>query len=242
LKYGVVVAAFGSNYESIATVTHPLIESYAKRISADFIRLKERKFPNSPVGYEKLQMGELLDAYDRLIWLDTDILIRKDTPSLFDVVPVGTFGAFDEWPYNEEWKQRHISQLNAACVDFGLKPVSPKIYFNSGVMVFDKTHREMFQSPNGPLLDRFQEQSLLNIRLFLLGFKFQDITLKFNHIYKLNRNIDKYNRFDQYIIHYVGLFTSGKFAEEVKNSSHADYLKRENIMFNARFDPTLARK
>lgn len=43
----------------ITALTYPLIEAYAEKIGADFHIISERKFPEWPVTYEKLQIFEL---------------------------------------------------------------------------------------------------------------------------------------------------------------------------------------
>lgn len=43
----------------ITALTYPLIEAYAHKIGADFHIIRERKFPEWPVTYEKLQIYEL---------------------------------------------------------------------------------------------------------------------------------------------------------------------------------------
>ena len=43
----------------ITDITYPLIKRYAKHIDADLHIIKDRKFPDWPVTYEKLQIYEL---------------------------------------------------------------------------------------------------------------------------------------------------------------------------------------
>jgi hypothetical protein len=68
----------------ICALTYPLIQAYARKIGADFQVIRERKFPDWPVVYEKLQIHELgqRDSNDWNIYIDSDTLIN---PEMFDI-------------------------------------------------------------------------------------------------------------------------------------------------------------
>lgn len=78
------VAVYTLNIENyfpeMMEITIPLMKQYSQRIDADFIEIKERKFPDWHLVYEKLQIYELGKNYDWNIFFDGDILIH---PSLF---------------------------------------------------------------------------------------------------------------------------------------------------------------
>ena len=72
------------DYKLLAAITHPTLEAYAERIGAKFIVLG------------KSEIHKLLQYdYERIILVDSDLIIRPDTPSLFDVVPEGWVGAYN---------------------------------------------------------------------------------------------------------------------------------------------------
>lgn len=66
----------------ITALTYPYIEKYAKKIQADIHKITERKFPDFPVTYEKLQIYELAQQMenDWNIYIDSDALVHPDTP------------------------------------------------------------------------------------------------------------------------------------------------------------------
>ncbi len=68
----------------ITELTYPLIKRYAEKIGADFHIISERKFPNMPPVYEKLQIYELGKKMgnDWNIYIDSDALVH---PDFFDV-------------------------------------------------------------------------------------------------------------------------------------------------------------
>ena len=65
-------------FPEMAKITLPNIERYAKKIGANFHLITERKFPEWPVTYEKLQIHELGKDADWNIHVDADMLIHPD--------------------------------------------------------------------------------------------------------------------------------------------------------------------
>jgi len=65
----------------ITELTYPLLKRYAKKIGADFHIINERKFPDWPPVYEKLQIYELGQEMenDWNIYIDGDALVHPDT-------------------------------------------------------------------------------------------------------------------------------------------------------------------
>lgn len=65
----------------ITDITYPLIRHYAHKIGADFHMITERKFPDWPVTYEKLQIFELgrMHKNDWNIYIDSDALVHPET-------------------------------------------------------------------------------------------------------------------------------------------------------------------
>lgn len=66
----------------ITATTYPWIKYYADKIGADFRILDERKYPEAPATYEKLQLFTEGEAYDWNIYIDSDALVH---PDMFDV-------------------------------------------------------------------------------------------------------------------------------------------------------------
>jgi hypothetical protein len=71
-----------NNYEpNITALTYPLMRAWAHKIGAEFRIITERKFPDFPIVYEKLQLHELGADSDWNIYLDSDALVN---PEMFD--------------------------------------------------------------------------------------------------------------------------------------------------------------
>jgi hypothetical protein len=79
---------------SITRYSLPILEAYANKIGADFRVIQERKFPEVPAPYEKLQVFELGNQYEYNIIVDADLLIDPSAPDLTRRVPVGHLGYY----------------------------------------------------------------------------------------------------------------------------------------------------
>jgi hypothetical protein len=74
----------GNYAPEIRALTFPLMEAFARKIGAEFHVITERRFPDWPIPYEKLQiyaLGQDADPPDWNWFLDADTLV---SPEMFD--------------------------------------------------------------------------------------------------------------------------------------------------------------
>jgi hypothetical protein len=71
-------------------VSYPFMRYYAWKIGAEFIEITERKYPDWPIVYEKLQIYERGRGYDWIEYLDADALVHPDTPDWKAFIPPHT--------------------------------------------------------------------------------------------------------------------------------------------------------
>lgn len=83
MKKTIYLLNIGDYAPAITKLTRPHIDAWAKKIGADIVEIKERKFPDMPVVYEKFQIYELAKANksDWNIYIDSDALVH---PDMFD--------------------------------------------------------------------------------------------------------------------------------------------------------------
>jgi hypothetical protein len=76
----------------VKRLTLPFIELYAKRIGARIHTITERKYPDWPVTYEKLQIYDWAREIgsDWNLFLDLDALIHPECPDYTIYLPMGT--------------------------------------------------------------------------------------------------------------------------------------------------------
>ena len=93
LKKTIFTLNVGGYSPEITKRTYPHIKAYADKIGAHFVVIEDRKYPNFPVVYEKLQIYDL-GAYmgnDWNIYVDSDTLIHPDTPDFTVLLNKDTF-------------------------------------------------------------------------------------------------------------------------------------------------------
>lgn len=192
----------GSKYNSIWQRTESMFVDYAEKSDAELIVLKGADHVPSP-HWLKFSIYELLKKeFNRVAFIDADIIIRDDAPSLFDIVPEDELGIFDEG----EWAPRAICLYETMKVyDMKLPNWNGRSYYNTGVMVVSRQHRHIFKVNEEikPLRNNFGEQTYLNMRIMQSGVKIFNLDYKYNRMSVMDR-ITGMTRLDSYMIHYAG--------------------------------------
>jgi hypothetical protein len=81
------------NYAPALTqITYPFIYTWANKIGAEVVQITERKFPEWPITYEKLQIYELARKHgaEWNIYIDSDALVHPETPDWTAFIPRDT--------------------------------------------------------------------------------------------------------------------------------------------------------
>lgn len=79
MKKCVHIVVIGDNYlQKLKQITLPNLLAYAQKIGADVNIIKERKFEQFPITYEKMQVFEDGKEYDWNVLIDLDTLIHPD--------------------------------------------------------------------------------------------------------------------------------------------------------------------
>jgi hypothetical protein len=71
-----------NNYvPEITSITVPLLKYYANKINAEYYEITERKYPDWPIAYEKVQIYELAKQRgdDWSIYIDSDTIVHPET-------------------------------------------------------------------------------------------------------------------------------------------------------------------
>jgi hypothetical protein len=104
----------------ITALTFPLLKRYAEKIGAEFQVITERKYPDMPPVYEKLQIRELGIGNDWNIYFDADALVHPETVDFTSLIHKDTVmhNACDmanvRWKYDEYFLRdgRNIGSCN----------------------------------------------------------------------------------------------------------------------------------
>ena len=188
--------------------THPILRKYAKKWGADFIILDKTHKTYGSLSLRLLRFHELLDEYDRIFQIDTDIIINKTCPNIFEVVPYDTMGlVFEDKGSRLENRRARIEHIKNI---YGGNESWVSGYFNSAVFVVSRPHREIFTKINGKFWGedfkvRGADQTHYSYQLMKQGHKYIDLGYKWNHMSMFSESWNgNPSRFDSHIIHYAG--------------------------------------
>ncbi|MFK3873358.1 glycosyltransferase [Pseudoalteromonas rhizosphaerae] len=206
MKNAVITINIGNKFNKMADMTIPLMKEYADRIGASFIEVRETS--NISYGEEysaywaKFKLFNYLEKFERVIYLDLDVVVRPHCPNLFQIVPENKFAALYETDY-----QRINSQLEKEIEEF--KNENSFVdwngdYFNVGVMVASRQHKNAFLlDANQKGGNRYPEQTLINYNVNKQGYETYHLPYTFNHMYFLS--VDNHKRDQSSLIHYAAI-------------------------------------
>jgi hypothetical protein len=162
----ILTIAIGAKYRELLSVTRPTHEAYAARIGADYIALTNPTCDDWKL--EKFRASTFVDQYRQVLFLDVDVLIANDAVSIFAMCPDEAVWMQNDYPKSEakgstDWMQIEFNQV---CRSQNLAPYPVTACFNSGVVVFSKTHnpwvRPQFDLPDTHVAEQWWVQHNAN--------------------------------------------------------------------------------
>lgn len=197
-------------YQAYSELTHPLIRKYAHKCHADFICVRKSEYED--IAWEKIATPHKLFkwGYDRVLHIDTDMLVRPDTPDLFKLYPDSEFVCLNENKFMEN---------NPACIDTNGYTIhanwyksyaenyhgieyQPAYTLNTGLFLFDKNAVDKIPLTTTTPKHAHYEQPYLTMILQKNNVKYSDHPLEFNHIDNSAEFADKLSK--SYIPHFSG--------------------------------------
>lgn len=144
-----VVTVVDAALRDIYGVTKPRMADYAKKIGADLVEI--------PAAHGKHMLG-VFDKYERVIYLEPDVLVHPEAPNLFDVVPERELGMLNEsYHVGQKWLVPWQHLYNK----YGYAPDAIKMqHWNPNVMVVDIWNAFLFDNPAGAYDRRLGNQTL----------------------------------------------------------------------------------
>lgn len=176
-------------------ITHPIIIKYASKCNADFKILSDCKGLHK--HYRILQLHDLFNAYDRIMVLDSDVLIKKSCPDLFKLVPENNIGIlYEDVGTREKDRRERIRKAKEFYGDCDWEAG----YINSGVAVFSKIHQDLF---------KFQEEKT---KLWM-GLGYDDVHLGW---LIASKKYEIFHLFPYY--NFMSMFTEEPFNLKIENA------------------------
>ncbi|QPG06396.1 hypothetical protein IT774_04180 [Salinimonas marina] len=204
----VVTIVIGEEIGSLAKYTVPTMEAYAKKVGADFKQLGKTEISDKYLEpYEKNQIRKFFDKYDKVLFIDADILVTPDAADFFDACEGDNMGmvSVDKYYPVAEREKKNLQKVLGE-VDW------KKDYFNAGVMLYTSKYQHVLNTDDG-LIDKWRaaqakgmdgrnDQSIFNYRVNKhdIPTTFVDRGFNFTRVFGCFEK-----RFSQYFIHYAGL-------------------------------------
>jgi len=210
------------NIKEMTNITHKTIKKYADRCGADFIIL-DKDIEGVHPHWRILRFYDLFEEYDRIMSIDSDILILNKCPNLFEMVPENKIGTiFEDVGTRKEQRQDVIKQIQSLRKDIGWKSG----YINTGVALFSRDHRCIFDlDPNNLWLEPGFDDVELRYQSIVNNIEIYELPFQFNHMTMFSEKWNEYaSRIDSFIIHYAGV---GLFS---RHNSRLDQIKSDYVL------------
>ena len=183
-------------------ITHPIIKKYADRCGAKFEILEDCQGIHK--HYRIMQLYDKFEGYDRILMLDSDILIRKDCPNIFDEVPDNYIALLlEDKGSRQEDRRERIANANEMYGDKGWT----EGYINTGFALFPKVSRDIFKIEEKDILylDFGYDDVFLGWRIYDQGINVAELAPSYNFMSMFTEDWSGLDKSDAYIIHYAGM-------------------------------------
>ncbi len=222
-------------------ITDRFFRKYCRKYNINYIILRGNKQLEKfeYLMYEKFRVKKFLEVYDRIVFVDADVLIMENAKNIFDFVPEDSLGMFLEsdvigggiagmpvWinKYKQILKNRNLS------FNYVLERDWDRKYWNAGTMVFSGIHKYIFEDdPNTRVYDYscFSEQGWINYLISRDKIKMFNITSDFSGWFSSDEPTEQFV-LDSWIncsfIHFVGT----NKAKRIKEFLHYYYKNKIN--------------
>jgi lipopolysaccharide biosynthesis glycosyltransferase len=213
MKYALVTRADDS-VKQMSNITHPIMKDFADRWECDFIILNHKTdyiVPSTPhqcykdgiTHYRIMKLYDLLNKYDRILSMDTDMVILPNCPNPFEEVPEHKIGSVLEDKGSREMDRVNIMlQIQSK---YGMVGWTSG-YINTGFFIVSKQHKDIFQKINGEYWTSIGVDDIhIGYLIHKLGFEVHELSYKWNHMSMFSEEWNgSPDRFESYVIHYAG--------------------------------------
>ena len=216
------------NIKEMTDITFDTIKAYAKKCGADFMRLDHDSGCTHQEGkwhYRILKHYDLFEEYDRILHIDSDVLVSNCAPNIFDIVPYEKIGTvYEDKGSRRPARHQCIRKVQQMYGDVGWV----EGYINTGFFLSSKCHRDIFTKINGTDFyeDWGHDDVHLGYQLNKHGMEVMELPYTWNHMSMFSEPWNgSPNRFDSYVIHYAG---AGIFEG---TGSRLEQIKRDNSVW-----------
>jgi hypothetical protein len=208
----IVTVAVGDEATANLAITRPYMEAYAARVGADLVVLDWPGHPQWTMSC-KYAIPRAFDHYERIAWVDADVLLRPGCLNLFEQCEPDEYGFCDElWLHKRVHGHERVEQdyYNWRAKS-GLPPLKIRWYLNGGVIVAPRSHRQILTASPQPMWPGFLvDQEWQMTQLLATGLPYKILDRKANWQWWSDRGFKEAPA--DAVLHFSGL-TSGRTAE-----------------------------
>lgn len=233
-----IVALLGGPLKSLYyTYGLPWIEAYAEKHHYDLVIIEQDVFTvfttnglvleypctlksKMPIHFHKYKLNEVLDLYDRICYLDSDMIIKPNCPDLLSIVPLKHLGIFSPVSAQSRIAKRAANHLIKVLREFEKHQIEvPEnyIFFNTGVMILERCHQDIFDFSLGAHCSRLMiEQAQLSLNILKKQYTIYSLPISYN--FPIGHVTPERGRkaieSDIYVLHYVSKKANHRFIED----------------------------
>jgi hypothetical protein len=242
-KKNALVTYYQDKHKGFIDIALKRFKNYAQKCDADLLEFKLPEESENPFIDKFIHMGSKIPKkYQKTLVLDVDILIRKDSPNLFELVPSDSVGMYNEiamFQCEDSFMSEPLTDrmqiiriLEETCK---LEPVEISEvyafrngfhYYNSGVILHNKkslAYHQQFTEEQYQLMKenakRCGEQVAINYLIRKNQQKIYHLPVAFNQM-PYNRYTDYLNT--SYFSHYANM--SNELRAEQMQKDHETWL------------------
>ncbi len=177
-----VTVSVGKHARDCLKITAPYMRDYAKRLNLDFVVLNWPGHPDWPMSC-KFGIPRVFDYYERIAYVDADVLLRPGCVNLFDSCLPHEFGMVDELVWHQHYtdhKRIELYKRLRSVMEFPHVDHLPWM-MNCGIMVVPQSHQSLLFPPQKPILvDPVAEQDHTNAMLLASGLPYRMLDRRCN--------------------------------------------------------------
>lgn len=228
--------AVGDPFKWMFDITIPYMRDYCSRHDIDFILVDDMYRKDEHPCYMKQFINTLWWRYDRVCYVDSDVLIMPHAPNIFDYTPHDKCSAFREVSYSdrpEEIARRnqmsfdyislYAEAYNAAMREMGYDEVPlpdnlGEYYYNAGIFVCTKETCPHVVPVGGVMqlpTSNHYDQNYFNMMIIKHQIPMYDFGYRWNR--RRGAHVaESLNPLDSYFVHYLGRGQKDKLPMDIK--------------------------
>jgi len=197
------------------------VAKYCEKYGIEHIVSTQCKVNQINFYFENLQVHVESQNWDRILYLDADVMVTPNAPNIFEEYPeTDVFYAYDEADKTPEMdRDMYVEDtVKVTGIDWPRNERGCYQYFNAGVLLLSAKTKliPIDEIPEAKEILSFGDQTLLNYHLVKKGHKFVPIDYVWNRMHLGDPDLDG-KRFDANFIHYAGPVKYGNYSSKEEN-------------------------